>query len=114
MPRTVRAMRGVYQNALIRRTRRNPGGGLVMRVLLKFAGWVAALVLIALVASKFLWEPVYAVSSAVDIRVPSAKVWDKVGNLTEWMEWVKGLERLTVRNGDGRERGSLADVLVYN
>jgi hypothetical protein len=70
--------------------------------------------LIILLASKFWLEPTYTVSSEVTIRVPAAKAWPMVGNLDEWTEWVKGLERVRIVKGDGREVGSMADVSVYN
>ncbi len=86
----------------------------MIRALFRLAGWMVGLALVVLVASKFLLEPSYAVSSEVDIRVVPAKVWAKVGALDQWTDWVKGLERVTIVKGDGRGVGSLAEVRVYN
>jgi uncharacterized protein YndB with AHSA1/START domain len=85
-----------------------------MRKLFKFIVWLAGLALVVLIASKFLFEPTYTVSSEVVIRVPPGRVWDKVGNLEQWPSWVKGIERFDIVRGEGRETGSLANAHVYN
>jgi uncharacterized protein YndB with AHSA1/START domain len=86
----------------------------MMRALLKLIVWLTGLALVALIASKFLLEPTYSVSSRVVIRATPAKVWEKVGALDQWPSWVKGIERLNVVKGGGQEVGSLADTHVYN
>ena len=85
-----------------------------MRELFKFIVWLGGLGLVVLIASKFLLEPTYTVSSEVVIRVPPGRVWDKVGNLDQWPSWVKGIERFDLARGEGRETGSLANAHVYN
>lgn len=85
-----------------------------MRGLFRLVVWLVGLAVVVLIASKFLFEPAYTVSSQVVIHVPPGRVWDQVDNLDQWPSWVKGIERLTLVNGDGRERGSLASAHLYN
>lgn len=85
-----------------------------MRELFKLIVWLAGLALVVLIASKFLFEPTYTVSSEVVIRVPPDHVWGKVGNLEQWPSWVKGIERFDLAQGEGREAGSLVNAHVYN
>lgn len=85
-----------------------------MRELFKLIMWLAGLVLLVLIASKFLFEPTYTVSSRVVIHAPPGRVWDKVANLGQWQSWVKGIERLTLVTGEGWEKGSRANAHVYN
>lgn len=85
-----------------------------MRELVKLVGWLAGLMLVVLIASRFLLEPTYTVSSEVVIRVPPGKVWDKVGSFEQWPSWVKWIERFDVVLGEGRESGSQANANLYN
>lgn len=86
----------------------------MIRGLVRLVMWLLGLALVVLIASKFLFDPAYTVSSAAVVRVPPEKVWAKVGNLDQWPLWVKGIERLEVVAGEGGEVGSRADLRVYN
>jgi uncharacterized membrane protein len=85
-----------------------------MRELFKLILWLAGLALVLVIASKFLFEPTYTVSSQVVIQAPPGRVWDKIGSLDQWPSWVKGIERSQLVKGEGRETGSMMNAHVYN
>jgi uncharacterized protein YndB with AHSA1/START domain len=85
-----------------------------MRGLFRLIVWLAGLAVVILIASKFLFEPTYTVSSQVVIHAPPGRVWYKVGNFEQWPSWFKGIERFEISQGEGREAGSVANAHVYN
>ncbi|MEW6683298.1 MAG: SRPBCC family protein [Nitrospirota bacterium] len=85
-----------------------------MRGLVRLIVWLAGLAVVVLIASKFLFEPTYTVSSQVVIQAPPGRVWDKVGTFEQWPSWIKGIERFEITLGEGRETGSVANAHVYN
>lgn len=91
-----------------------PERRVAMRGLFRLVVWLAGLTLVVLIASQFLFEPTYTVSSQVLIHAPPDRVWDKVGSLDQWPSWVKGIERFDLVKGEGRETGSMINAHVYN
>jgi uncharacterized protein YndB with AHSA1/START domain len=85
-----------------------------MRGLFRLIAWLTGLAIVILIASKLLFEPTYTISSQVVIQAPPGRVWDKVGNFEQWPSWLKGIERLEIARGEGRETGSVANAHVYN
>ncbi len=84
-----------------------------MRGLMKLILWVLGLALAVLIGSKLFLAPTYAVTVEIPIRVSPDKVWERVGDLTKWMSWMRGMERFDLAKGEGREVGSVARAHVY-
>ncbi|MEO5656396.1 MAG: SRPBCC family protein, partial [Nitrospiria bacterium] len=84
----------------------------MMRSLIRLIVWLMGLGLVVLIGSHWVFAPQYTVSTEVLIQMAPERVWRKVGDLSQWPSWVKGLERFDVAPSTG-QGGVTANARIY-
>jgi len=84
-----------------------------IRGLITLILWAAVLAAVVAVGSKLALPDGYTVATSVLIHVSPDRTWSRIDDLTQWMSWMRGIERLDMERGTGRETGSTGRAHIY-
>jgi len=85
----------------------------LIRGLITLVLWVAVLAAVVAVGSKLVLPDGYTVAASVLIRVSPDRVWNRIDDISQWMSWMRGVDRLDLVKGTGREAGSTGRAHIY-